>query len=338
MKLIRGRTLAAILHARWSRPTQSTADLDLTTPDAPGLLHVFEQICQAVGFAHSQGIVHRDLKPQNVMVGAFGEVQVMDWGLSKEIGGAEVGTRNEGGRFDLPPSPSHASCRTPHSGATVVGRAKGTPSYMAPEQARGEWGRVDARADVFALGGILCAMLTGKPPHTADKLQDVIAKAEVGDVGEAHDRLEACGADAELVRLAKWCLEPQPADRPPDAVAVAGLVEVYRLGQDDRVRELEAERAAAAAQAGAEARRAELAAAARKATVVQAVEAACRADTERTRERVRRYVTAAIALTVGVILGLATSRIWNPEPPADPAGQPVHSPGAPGSCSASPSP
>jgi eukaryotic-like serine/threonine-protein kinase len=128
MKLIRGDTLDKVLKSR----------VELHS-DRGSLLAAFEQICQAVGYAHAQGIVHRDLKPSNIMVGAFGEVQVMDWGLAKEIGGAE-------------PEVSYLSSGSDDIAATVAGQVKGTPAYMAPEQARGE--QVDARADVFALGGI----------------------------------------------------------------------------------------------------------------------------------------------------------------------------------------
>ncbi|MBA4187872.1 MAG: hypothetical protein C0467_07625 [Planctomycetaceae bacterium] len=251
MKLIRGRTLAAILTARSQRKsTESTSDLDLTTPDAPGLLLVFEQICQAVAFAHSQGIIHRDLKPQNIMVGPFGEVQVMDWGLAKETRNEEIGSFF----VDNEPVPLNAitttGLRTPHSASTQIGSAKGTPSYMPPEQARGEWDTVDARADVFALGGVLCTLLTGSPPYSGWNVQAVVARAMNGDLAETFARLDGCSAAEDLVKLAKWCLSPDPLARPMDARAVAGLVELYRLGQEERARELETVRAAAA---GAEA-------------------------------------------------------------------------------------
>jgi serine/threonine protein kinase len=99
-------------------------------------LRVFEKICEAVSFAHSHGVLHRDLKPQNIMVGSFGEVLVMDWGISKVIGERE-GTAVE----------SSMPLETDH------GTVLGTPGYMAPEQARGE--AVDQRVDVYALGAIL---------------------------------------------------------------------------------------------------------------------------------------------------------------------------------------
>ncbi len=247
MKLIRGRTLAAILTARSQRQSsESTSDLDLTTPDAPGLLLVFEQICQAVAFAHSQGIVHRDLKPQNIMVGPFGEVQVMDWGLAREMQKEKLGTQkpNEG------PGDAPHQAVTNDSMSTQLGTAKGTPSYMPPEQARGEWHLVDARADVFALGGILCSVLTGLPPYTGTDINVVVGRAMDGDLGEAYARLDNCGASPDLVRLAKWCLSADPGARLTDARAMAGLVELYRLGQEEQLRTLETERAAVA---GAEA-------------------------------------------------------------------------------------
>lgn len=112
------------------------------------LLRTFQRICEAVAFAHSQGIVHRDLKPENIMVGAFGEVLVMDWGVAKVLGLPGEGQ------------------------GTVVGTAE----FMAPEQARGDNGAVDARSDVFALGAILRFLLSGKSVPKA--LRAVCEKAQ----------------------------------------------------------------------------------------------------------------------------------------------------------------
>ena len=110
-------------------------------------------------------MIHRDLKPSNIMVGQFGEVQVMDWGLAKVL--------KEGGVADEPPvqpAPEASVVATVRSGSDLdesqAGSVLGTPAYMAPEQAAGEVERVDRRADVFGLGSILCEILTGQPAYT----------------------------------------------------------------------------------------------------------------------------------------------------------------------------
>jgi serine/threonine protein kinase len=135
MKLIKGRTLEDLLKER-SEPASGRGRF----------LAVFEQVCQAVGYAHSKHILHRDLKPANVMVGAFGEVQVMDWGLAKLLppgGGAAhepaAGTETVGG--------SVIQTARPSASGTLAGTMLGTPAFMAPEQAGGELDRLDERTD-----------------------------------------------------------------------------------------------------------------------------------------------------------------------------------------------
>src|SRR5207237_2422817 len=131
--------------------------------DLPRPLDVFEQVCQTVAFAHSKGIIHRDLKPGNVMVGAFGEVQVMDWGLAKVLASRER-QRPERPAATLP-SVVKVSRAERDSAETQEGDVLGTPAYMPPEQALGEISRLDRRCDVFSLGAILCELLTGQPPY-----------------------------------------------------------------------------------------------------------------------------------------------------------------------------
>jgi WD40 repeat protein len=230
MKLIRGDTLDKVLKARGT---------DLTA-DRGRLLAAFEQMCHAVGYAHAQGIIHRDLKPSNVMVGAFGEVQVMDWGLAKETRSAEGGTGNETTTDSAVP---RSALPDPRYQATVAGQIKGTPAYMAPEQARGE--PVDARADVFALGGILAAILTGHPPFAGNSVLDTILRAAQAELGETFARLDASGADADLLALCKKCLAANRDDRFADARELAQAVAAYRAEVEARLMRAERERAAA---------------------------------------------------------------------------------------------
>jgi eukaryotic-like serine/threonine-protein kinase len=144
MKLVHGKRLDE--HAV---PGNSVADV----------LRLFERICEAVAFAHSHGVVHRDLKPQNIMVGAFGEVLVMDWGVAKLF--QAVGPRAP--NPDSPGDPGHPATAS----GTVNGTIVGTPGYMAPEQSQGLMDLVNERTDIYGLGAILYFLLTGHPPNPA---------------------------------------------------------------------------------------------------------------------------------------------------------------------------
>ncbi|MBA4064890.1 MAG: hypothetical protein C0501_14485 [Isosphaera sp.] len=225
MKLVEGRTLASLAEGG-----------PQAGPRRAGLVRVFGQVCQGVAFAHSVGVIHRDLKPANVMVGAHGEVQVMDWGLAKSLDGpqADPGAGpSGGGSGDAGPDDQ-----------TRPGSVLGTYAYMPPEQARGWVDRVDRRADVFGLGAILCQILTGQPPYSAPTGAGARLLAETARLGPARDRLRASGADPELVRLAEWCLAPEPAGRPADAGVVAEAVAAYLADLQQRAERerLEAER------------------------------------------------------------------------------------------------
>jgi tetratricopeptide (TPR) repeat protein/predicted Ser/Thr protein kinase len=230
MKLIHGRTLGEMLRAG----------------DPVDVAAVFEGVAQAVGYAHAHGVVHRDLKPSNVMVGAFGEVQVMDWGLAKVLGAG----RPAGDPAEAPTVPGVSSLR---DAETVAGSVLGTPGYMAPEQAAGRSAEIDARTDVFGLGAILCVLLTGQPPFAGEDTVSVRRRAARGDTAGAFARLDGCGADPGLIALGKRCLAFAPADRPGSGNAVAEAVAGLRRAADARAAEAERARVAAdvrAAEAG----------------------------------------------------------------------------------------
>jgi serine/threonine-protein kinase len=199
MKLIAGRTLADLLGTR-----RDPAD------DLPRFLAVFEQVCQTVAYAHSRRVLHRDLKPGNIMVGAFGEVQVMDWRLAKVLASSGLSPATEGSQFEDGP----VACAIGDDGTdplSQAGAVMGTLAFMPPEQGRGELDRLDERCDVFGLGAILCVILTGAPPFRGRGRDEVYQQVAHGDLSDAFGRLDRCGADEDLLRLAKDCLAPEPA-------------------------------------------------------------------------------------------------------------------------------
>jgi serine/threonine protein kinase len=145
MKLVRGRTLA---------------DYAPTLSEEAALLGVFERIAQTVAFAHDAGVVHRDLKPSNVMVGRFGEVLVLDWGVAKVLGSAPV-----------------LSSHDPSSGqGTAAGTRIGTPGFMAPEQERGDTAEATPASDVYSLGALLSWLLMSVNLQPRRRLRAIVGK------------------------------------------------------------------------------------------------------------------------------------------------------------------
>ncbi|HEY2109818.1 MAG TPA: serine/threonine-protein kinase [Candidatus Acidoferrales bacterium] len=132
----------------------------------PDRLRIFQRICEAVAFAHARGILHRDLKPENIMVGPFGEVLVMDWGVAKIL--REDPTPREDHSRILAESSQNAPAETKPL-KTAHGTVLGTAGYMAPEQARGEIDGLDERADIYSLGAILRFLLSGKQPAAGEE-------------------------------------------------------------------------------------------------------------------------------------------------------------------------
>lgn len=228
MDLISGNTMDQGMRASSGVPS-----------NLPSMLTTFLQICHAIAFAHANGVVHRDLKPSNIMVGEYGTATVLDWGLAKILGNSGVKTNDMDADvpFPLARLDGLPGLLSPgDSCSTLFGTVLGTPHYLAPEQARGE--EVDYRGDVFSLGGILCRLLTGFPPFIGSKVSEVFEKSIAGDVQRAFESLEQSRAPGPVIALARWCLMPNPADRPANAGI---LVERLRSFLESRQRRAEEE-------------------------------------------------------------------------------------------------
>ncbi len=240
MKLVKGETLAAILSRR-SSPSD----------ELPKLLGIFEQMCQTMAYAHSKGVIHRDLKPANIMVGAFGEVQVMDWGLSKVllVGGVADEQKSLDKHRDVSVIQTARSVGSdvPQSvgSETRHGSVMGTPAYMPPEQALGRTELVDQRADVFGLGAILAEILTGKPPYVDATGSQILSMASFGKLDDCHQRLDDCSAESELVAICKQSLAPDPSERWRDAGELAAEITSYLEGVQERLKQSELAKVAA---------------------------------------------------------------------------------------------
>src|SRR6185503_18255263 len=159
--------------------------------------------------------------------------QVMDWGLAKVLpAGGTAST--EADPEQTTDATQIRSLRDSEGAFTQAGSVLGTPAFMPPEQALGALGKVDARSDVFGLGAILAVILTGKPPFDAGSAETIRIQSAQGKVEACFARLDACGADPELVALCKRCLCPDLAGRPSDAGEVAKAVAAFRTTADDR--------------------------------------------------------------------------------------------------------
>ena len=149
-----GRVFYAMKYVRGKRLDEYAAETD----SIRDRLRKFQAACDAVAFAHAHGVIHRDLKPQNIMIGSFGEVLVLDWGVAKILRKHEPASEAD---TLLLPGKSNSN---PKPGDTTDGTVIGTRHYMSPEQARGEIDRLDERSDVYSLGAVLYFLLANRAP------------------------------------------------------------------------------------------------------------------------------------------------------------------------------
>jgi WD40 repeat protein/serine/threonine protein kinase len=217
MRFIRGRTLTDAIRAYHDKRTGGRAE----PLERVALLNAFVATCNAVAYAHSRGVIHRDLKGQNVVLGDYGEVVVLDWGFAKVLGRAD----DSAGSAPVVPAaeagPSH----------TVQGQVIGTPAYMAPEQAEGRPDLIDRRTDVYGLGAILYELLTGRPPFAGAGVEEVLR--QVRETEPARPRQVWAGVPRALEAVCLRALAKKPEGRYASAGELAR--EVQRWLADEPV-------------------------------------------------------------------------------------------------------
>jgi serine/threonine protein kinase len=195
MKFVKGRSLKDILEGVRDNDAKTVSDYPLSH-----LLMIFQKVCDAIAFAHSKRVIHRDLKPENVMVGDYGEVQVMDWGLAKVLpkkAQRHRGTKAQSQKSDIRKQPAIGDRKSEIGNAgidsvrgdeigevlkTMDGQIMGTPGFMSPEQAMGKTEEVDERTDIYALGAILYNILTLDVPVKGKTLAEIIDKVTTGKI------------------------------------------------------------------------------------------------------------------------------------------------------------
>lgn len=215
MRLVKGKTLReAIAEHHDRRRAKRNDPLDL-----PRLLQAFVNVCQAVSYAHSRGVIHRDLKPDNIILGDFGEVLVLDWGLAKTRHGDDGATQISS------PATEGKATATMAAELTALGSVVGTPAYMAPEQAAARAEAVDERTDVFGLGGVLFEILTGRPPRTGNDVRAMLGRAVDQPVMNARQVLAEVSPALDAVCARAMALKPK--DRYDAAVDLAQDIQRY---------------------------------------------------------------------------------------------------------------
>jgi serine/threonine-protein kinase len=232
MKLVRGRTLGEVLHDLVLRRREVQREYSLHR-----LVTIVTRVAETLHYAHERGVLHRDVKPDNIMLGDYGEVHLMDWGLARITQGDDRDQPLDAERV--------ATARGAEALKTRHGDVKGTLPYMSPEQLRGPAGALDGRTDVYSLGCVLYEVLALQPAFDAraDDLLQRVASADVPDVAERNPRRAVPPALAEATRRA---MARDVRDRFESAEAFADALKAWLDGSSERARRHEEAEALAA--------------------------------------------------------------------------------------------
>jgi serine/threonine-protein kinase len=228
MKLVRGRTLDDLIDEAPGDDEPAPSLRHRESLRLERLLRIFVKVCEAVSFAHSRGVMHRDLKPANIMVGAHGQVYVMDWGIAR----LREGQRPSEQEHDSEQARREQVRRDPlRQSQELPGMVLGTVAYMSPEQASGKVDEIDERTDVFGLGGVLYKILTGKAPHHAERsFMAALLRATEGRIDAPEQVAPTRSLPPGLSAITMKALAAAPADRFQSVVALQEAVEELLRG------------------------------------------------------------------------------------------------------------
>jgi eukaryotic-like serine/threonine-protein kinase len=256
MREIKGRSLSKVIREVHEASAGGEWNMSASGWNFRRTVDVYRQVCEAVAYAHTKGVIHRDLKPANIMVGSFGEVLVVDWGLAK------VRDEPEAVLPEMEPVVVNHGSDDPV--ITRLGSVQGTPTYMSPEQARGQVNLLDERSDVYSLGVVLYEILSGRRPYAGKDASEILSKVRAGpppsirtilldsldDVSLAQEEAVILTSELplpmELVEACERAMRREPEDRFQSAGRLAQVVKDWLDGARKRARALQVVKAAQA--------------------------------------------------------------------------------------------